>query len=85
MKNIDKAENILDNLNNTKYKVVANYELSKNKNFLVREELSKVHIQQTLDYPKTYYVSALEKVRKSKKDGNSLNKKESVVEYRLSK
>lgn len=84
LKSVGNAENIIENINNTRYKVVTNYELSKNKNFYVREELSKVHIQQTIDYPKSYYVSALEKVRKSKKDGTT-SVPEDIHHYRLSK
>ena len=84
LKSVGNTENVIGNLSSTRYNVVANYELSKNKNFYVKEELSKVHIQQTINYPKSYYVSALEKVRKSKKDG-ATPIPEDVIHYRLSK
>lgn len=73
LKNMEKAENILESIHSTRYKVTMNYDMSKNKRFQVKEDLSHSHIQQTIDYPKTYYVSALERVRKDRKDGKRFN------------
>ena len=84
LKRIEKAENILDNANSTRYKVVANYDMSKNKRFNVKEDLSYVHIQQTIDYPKTYYVSALERVKKTRRGGKNTNRSgEMIDEYNM--
>ena len=77
---MDKAENILNNADSTRYKVLSNYDMSKNKRFNVKEDLSYVHIQQTIDYPKMYYVSALERVKKTRKGGKNTNRSGEVVD-----
>lgn len=42
-----------------------------NKNYKIKEDLSQVHLQNTLDYPKTYYVSALERVKKHRRQAKN--------------
>lgn len=52
--------------------------------FEIKEDLNLVHLQKALNYPKTYYASAMEKVKRAKKDpsfGN--NKRGNYEDYNL--
>lgn len=80
LKQLNKAERILDNVNSTRYKVVTNYDKSKSNKFNVKEDLSYLHLQQTIDYPKMYYVSALERVKKIKRNGKNTNRSRDMMD-----
>lgn len=65
LKNMTRVEQILEDLHSSQYQVVSDFGST---HFKKKEDLTQVHIQQAIDYPKSYYVSAIEKVKRIPKE-----------------